>query len=83
MEKSLAPLAQLDRVFDYESKGWEFESPVTHQRRRDCSLRAAVPFIFIFVRFGTVRLRTEFIPSRRGSVQFLLYIPDLHLEFPE
>ena len=25
-----APIAQLDRAFDYESKGWEFESLWVH-----------------------------------------------------
>ena len=81
MEKSLAPLAQLDRVFDYESKGWEFESPVTHQRRRNCSLRAAAPFIFIFCSFMRAA-PDRIIPSRTGSVQSLLCNRDPHLEFP-
>ena len=30
-----APLAQLDRVFDYESKGRGFESPVARQQWKE------------------------------------------------
>ena len=33
MKSKYAPVAQLDRVFDYESKGRGFESLLAHQRR--------------------------------------------------
>ena len=31
-EKGFAPIAQLDRAFDYESKGHRFESGWVHQK---------------------------------------------------
>ena len=54
------PVAQLDRVLDYESRGRGFESLLARQRKK-------VPYGAFFVWYGINRKDSKFMPRPQGD----------------
>ena len=49
--KEYAPVAQLDRVSDYESEGRGFESLPAHQEKQRLNVKFVAAFLFVFAFF--------------------------------
>ena len=64
--REYAPVAQLDRVSDYESEGRGFESLPAHQEKQRLNVKFIAAFLFVFEAFlvlGAYLALTEFLDT--------------------
>ena len=71
--KRKAPIAQLDRAFDYESKGHRFESCWVHHEKPLTSFAPLRVFLYLFSMFNARRIAMAPFANRRAFSSCLFF----------